>query len=115
MESFKLIEKKSQIFGVSFQDAFILILFFVTASILGAVVNLFFPIPKWYHLVNVTLLFVGYFVLKRINKKKHATFLMSFISFYLMQPKHLFLEMEDKLQINRVEVKNVKSSKRRHK
>ncbi|MDF9796269.1 uncharacterized protein YacL [Catalinimonas alkaloidigena] len=89
MKTFKSIEKKAQILGLPMQDLFTLLFGLSIAMVLGIVINFFLPVSKYYFFAVLIATFGAFFLLKRINLRKHPSFLFSLISYRLWQPKHL--------------------------
>lgn len=90
---YKIVEKKGQVFGLPFIDLGLIVLYFVGFIIAIIVLKMFkVNVPKGMLIFNMisTIFLVSF--LKYLNKKKHPSFLISFISFKFLQPKHLTLK-----------------------
>lgn len=90
LQNYKIVEGKTQIFGVNFEDL----------KIIGIAVGIIFVIPSIcdifkYHIGSTFYIFafliaiVLFILLAWVGKKKYPGYLMSMISFYSQQPKKI--------------------------
>lgn len=100
---FKIVEKKGQVFGLPLLDLGITFLYFIVFTMGIVVVGFFVPVSGKYFLADLASTILLIIVLKYLNKKKHPSFLLSFISFKYLQLK----------QLNFKEPLNAKSKKKK--
>ncbi|MDF9799101.1 Flp pilus assembly protein TadB [Catalinimonas alkaloidigena] len=89
MKSFKSIERKAQLLGLPMQDLFALLFGLALAMVLGIVINFFLPVSKYYFFAVLAATVIAFFLLKRVNLRRHPSFLFSLLSYRFFQPKCL--------------------------
>jgi F0F1-type ATP synthase assembly protein I len=83
------INRKIKILGTNMSEVSILVVGVFGAVLLGGVLSTL-GVPSTPYFLFVLLLFVaGIIALRRINKKDHPSFLLSFLSYRLFQPKKI--------------------------
>ena len=94
MNTYKVIEKPSGLFGITFEDAAILVgVMFLTLFPLN-VLKIWFKLPSWLTLFSYALIVVTYIVLRRVNKMKMPGYLFSFLAWKLVTPRHIYIDKE---------------------
>ena len=89
MKTFKTIERKAQLLGLPMQDLFALLFGLSLAIVVGIILNFFVAVSKYYFLAVVVSVVGAFFLLKRINRRKHPSFLFSYLSYHLWQARKL--------------------------
>ncbi|WKN44919.1 hypothetical protein [Tunicatimonas pelagia] len=89
MKTFKTIEKKAQLLGLPMQDLFALLFGLSLAMVAGIILNFFIAVSKYYFLAVLVSVVGAFFLLKRINRQKHPSFLFSYLSYRLWQVRRL--------------------------
>lgn len=86
---YKIVEKKGQVFGLPLLDLALSVLYFVTFTIGIVIVGMFTKVSGKFFLADIVSTILLILFLKYLNKKKHPSFLLSFISFTYLQVKQL--------------------------
>ena len=89
MKTFKTIERKAQLLGLPMQDLFALLFGLSLAIVAGIILNFVVAVSKYYFLAVLASVVGAFFLLKRINRRKHPSFLFSYLSYHLWQPRKL--------------------------
>ncbi len=92
MRVLKSIERKSQLLGLGFSEIGLIILLFAVLFIIGNLLGVFIAIPGLYYLCSMGVVIICTILLRYNNKKKQPTYLLSLISFYCYQPKHITVQ-----------------------
>ena len=89
MKTYKVIEKSSTIQGIPSTDFGLYLVAMFSLVFLGSLLGVFINISGWYFLAVLIIGTLGFFILKMAYKRKHPSLLLSFISYYFMQPKKI--------------------------
>ena len=90
MYTYNKIQDRVKLKGIlTFKELGLVVIFLAIGIVLGAIINNFVPVPKGYFLAVIILDIIWFSVLKMADRNGHPTFLFSFISYHLMQPKKL--------------------------
>ena len=85
MKTYKSIERKSVVLGMPVNDLVLLLFLIIALVMLGAIMGAFIPVSKYYYLCSLLAVIVLQFILKYFNRRKHPTFISSFISYHFLQ------------------------------
>ncbi|PYF68442.1 hypothetical protein B0O44_11226 [Pedobacter nutrimenti] len=71
-------------------------MFFVAVFIILAMAGMFFRVNPKLHVLNILVTILLIILIKIVNRKKHPSFLLSYTSYKLLQPRKIILkEPED--------------------
>ena len=91
MQVRKSLEKPSRIIGFKMQELGIILTSFIALTVLLSILRTFMHIPPMVNVIGLGAV-VGLLVAVKIaERKKHPSFLISAISFYLKQPKRVVM------------------------
>lgn len=92
MEIRKSLEQKTLILGIEIRDLGVILSLFFGSMILISIVRIFIPISNWYNVAGIVAVgaYVGF--VKYGLKHKHPSFIVSVFSFYLFQPKRIWMK-----------------------
>lgn len=86
----KHVNAQVKVFGMAFKDLLIVTGGLTLLILIGAFFNIIIQIvPGWYYLFLFGIYFASIIVLRRANKNDHPSFLVSVISFRLLQAKYI--------------------------
>lgn len=94
MNTYKVIEKPSGIFGITFEDFAILMVVVLLTLFPINLLKVWFELPKWLTVVSYIIIIATYVTLRRINKKKVPGYLYSWLAYKLLTPKHLYINQK---------------------
>lgn len=101
MQTRRYLEKKSTVLGLPMQEVGILSLLFMTMTVIGSVIKLFFPgITAWNHFSFIVVA-AGFTILRIPASKRHPSFLVSAISYYFLQKNKSFQPGQSRIIPNR--------------
>lgn len=89
MRTYKSIERKSVILGMPVGDLLLLLSLLVALVLLGGVLGTFIRVSKYYYFGSLLFLIVLQFILRYLNRRKHPTYLASWISYHFLQPRRI--------------------------
>jgi 1,4-dihydroxy-2-naphthoate octaprenyltransferase len=84
-KTYRILETGGKIFGLPLGDIYIL----VAIAFLFVSIPAFVNVKLWFYLIALLLLITLFKVLKYYSKKDEKSFLMSLISFKMMQPNQI--------------------------
>lgn len=92
MEIRKSLEQKTLVLGIEIRDLGVILSLFFGSMILISIIRMFIPISNWYNVAGIVA--VGFYIwfVKYGLKHKHPSFIVSFVSFYLFQPKRIVMK-----------------------
>ena len=87
----KSLEKPTKILGMKFQELGIVIVSFVALTVFMSLLRMVITVPPIVPTIGFMIV-IGLLIVVRIaEKRKHPSFLISAISFYLKQPKKIVM------------------------
>lgn len=92
MEIRKSLEQKTLILGIEIRDLGVILSLFFGSMILISIIRIFIPISNWYNVAGIVA--VGFYVwfVQYGLKHKHPSFIVSVLSFYVFQPKRVWMK-----------------------
>lgn len=89
MKTFKVLEKSSGIFGITFEDLGILLTVTLVIFFFLNLLNIWFQIPGWLYLIAISSVGMLLIMVKRSNKQKTPQYLLSKVAWYRI-PKCIY-------------------------
>ncbi|WP_224995064.1 hypothetical protein [Cesiribacter sp. SM1] len=89
MRTYPAIERKSIILGMPAGDLMLLLCVLVVLVLLGGIMGTFFQVSKYYYFGSLLSVIVLQFVLRYLHRRRHPSFLASWISYYFLQARRI--------------------------
>ena len=89
MNTYKVLEKPSGIFGLRFEDMAVLMTVIFLCLFPINLLKVWVELPKWITAVAYGIILLTYILLRRANKKKVPGFLFSWVAYHFLTPKHV--------------------------
>ena len=89
MNTYKVLEKPSGIFGLRFEDMAVLMAVVFLSLFPINLLKVWVELPKWLTLLAYGLILLTYLLLRRANRKKVPGYLFSWLAYHCLTPRHL--------------------------
>lgn len=89
MKTYKTLERKSRVLGISLTEMGLLLSALLGLFVLAALAQFFVVISGWVHMGITMLISALYVALKKTGRHKQPGYLLSIISFHFYQPKEI--------------------------
>jgi len=90
MKTYKTLERKSRVLGISLSEMGLLLAATLSLFVLAALAQFFIAISGWVYVGFMALIMALYGLLRKMGKHKQSGYLLSFISFHFYQPKEIW-------------------------
>lgn len=91
MRTYPAIERKSIILGMPAGDLMLLLCLLVVLVLLGGIMGTFLQVSKYYYIGSLLSVIVLQFVLRYLHRRRHPSFLASWISYYFLQAHRIII------------------------
>jgi L-asparagine transporter-like permease len=91
MNTYKVLEKPSGIFGLRFEDMAVLMAVIIFTLFPINLLKVWIELPKWITLLAYGLILLTYMLLRRANQKKVPGYLFSWLAYHFLTPRHVFI------------------------
>ncbi|EMR00617.1 hypothetical protein [Cesiribacter andamanensis] len=89
MRTYRSIERKSRILGMPAGDLLLLLSLLVLLVLLGGIMGTFLKVSKYYYFSSLLAVLMLQFFLRYLNRRKHPSFLASWISYRFLQARKI--------------------------
>lgn len=89
MNTYKVLEKPSGLFGLRFEDMAVLMAVIFLSLFPINLLKVWVELPKWITLVAYGLILLTFIFLRRANQKKVPGFLFSWFAYHFLTPRHI--------------------------
>jgi hypothetical protein len=86
----RYLEKKSTVLGLPMYQVGLLVLGMVVLIIASSLLKMFAPGFRWFNHLTVVLIAGGYFLLRYASAQRHPSYLLSLISYRVLQRRRYY-------------------------
>jgi uncharacterized membrane protein YfcA len=97
----RYLEKKSTVLGLPMKQVGMLALLIVVLSVSGNILKMLFTQVHWFNHLTLIVVIGSYALMRYAASKKHPSFLISYISYFLLQRRKYFIPMSSHIILNR--------------